>query len=65
MATHNHAATSHRGADRHGAEPLNRLARSATVHCLTGCAIGEVEADSGKRPDLMSSPEHKAAQGEL
>ncbi|MGH7308522.1 MAG: DUF4396 domain-containing protein [Candidatus Rokuibacteriota bacterium] len=22
--------------------PLNRLALSATVHCLTGCAIGEV-----------------------
>lgn len=25
-----------------GAVPLNRLAFSATVHCLTGCAIGEV-----------------------
>jgi Domain of unknown function (DUF4396) len=24
------------------ATPLNRLAFSATVHCLTGCAIGEV-----------------------
>jgi Domain of unknown function (DUF4396) len=24
------------------AEPLNRTAFSATVHCLTGCAIGEV-----------------------
>src|ERR671930_672016 len=23
-------------------QPLNRLALSATVHCLTGCAIGEV-----------------------
>jgi hypothetical protein len=23
-------------------QPLNRLAFSATVHCLTGCAIGEV-----------------------
>jgi hypothetical protein len=23
-------------------EPLNRLALSATIHCLTGCAIGEV-----------------------
>ena len=32
MASHNaHAATS-----------LNRLAASATTHCLTGCAIGEV-----------------------
>jgi Domain of unknown function (DUF4396) len=27
--------------DRHDAS-LNRLALSATVHCLTGCAIGEV-----------------------
>jgi formate/nitrite transporter FocA (FNT family) len=26
----------------HGAESLNRVAFSATVHCLTGCAIGEV-----------------------
>jgi hypothetical protein len=25
-----------------GAQPLDRLALSATVHCLTGCAIGEV-----------------------
>ena len=23
-------------------DPLNRLAWSATLHCLTGCAIGEV-----------------------
>src|SRR3954466_1253667 len=37
MATH---AQTH---DGHGAGPsLNRLALSATVHCLTGCAIGEV-----------------------
>ena len=26
----------------HGSESLNRLAFSATAHCLTGCAIGEV-----------------------
>jgi hypothetical protein len=26
----------------HSHQPLNRLALSATVHCLTGCAIGEV-----------------------
>jgi Domain of unknown function (DUF4396) len=26
----------------HGEESLNRVAFSATVHCLTGCAIGEV-----------------------
>jgi hypothetical protein len=31
MATHSH-----------GAQTPNRLALSATVHCLTGCAIGEV-----------------------
>ena len=31
MATHGHAQPS-----------LNRLAASATTHCLTGCAIGEV-----------------------
>src|SRR3954470_15905259 len=37
MATH---AQPHAG---HGAGPsLNRLAFSATVHCLTGCAMGEV-----------------------
>jgi hypothetical protein len=35
MSSHPHAA--------HGAgQSLNRLALSATVHCLTGCAIGEV-----------------------
>ena len=37
---HHHAA-----AQPHGAaprQPLNRVAFSATVHCLTGCAIGEV-----------------------
>jgi len=26
----------------HGSESLNRAAFSATMHCLTGCAIGEV-----------------------
>jgi hypothetical protein len=26
----------------HGAQSLNRVAFSATAHCLTGCAIGEV-----------------------
>ena len=26
----------------HGPQSLNRLAFAATVHCLTGCAIGEV-----------------------
>jgi hypothetical protein len=27
---------------QHGEQSLNRLAFSATAHCLTGCAIGEV-----------------------
>ena len=30
------------GAHVHGHTSLNRVAFSATVHCLTGCAIGEV-----------------------
>lgn len=30
------------GAERHQRSSLNRAAFSATVHCLTGCAIGEV-----------------------
>jgi hypothetical protein len=33
MSHHHHA---------HGAGSLNSIAFSATVHCLTGCAIGEV-----------------------
>ena len=32
----------HTAHDEHPSEPLNRLALSATIHCLTGCAIGEV-----------------------
>lgn len=28
--------------EHHGSSSLNRVAFSATVHCLTGCAIGEV-----------------------
>jgi hypothetical protein len=34
VATHDHAS--------HGGESLTRSAVSATLHCLTGCAIGEV-----------------------
>ena len=30
------------GRSAHGGVSLNRIALSATVHCLTGCAIGEV-----------------------
>jgi Domain of unknown function (DUF4396) len=33
-------------ATAHGPGPLNRLALTATTHCLTGCAIGEVSGMS-------------------
>jgi len=36
---HHHSEHSHGGGN---AASLNRTAASATVHCLTGCAIGEV-----------------------
>ncbi|MCA1707600.1 MAG: DUF4396 domain-containing protein [Actinobacteria bacterium] len=32
----------HQAHHEHGSESLNRLATSATNHCLTGCLIGEV-----------------------
>jgi Domain of unknown function (DUF4396) len=38
-AAHDHGDDAHRD---HGGGSLNRLAVSATLHCLTGCAIGEV-----------------------
>jgi hypothetical protein len=38
--THVHAPDRHGGDSR--AQSLNRAAFSATLHCLTGCAIGEV-----------------------
>ncbi len=43
MADHSHHGHAHH-AIGHSADtvPLNRLAFSATVHCLTGCSIGEV-----------------------
>jgi hypothetical protein len=34
--------TAHSHAGHDAGQSLNRLAFSATVHCLTGCAIGEV-----------------------
>jgi hypothetical protein len=42
-AHHDHAHDEHAGHDHsaHGGS-LNRVALSATAHCLTGCAIGEV-----------------------
>jgi hypothetical protein len=39
VAEHHH---NHHGAGEASAASLNRVALSATVHCLTGCAIGEV-----------------------
>ncbi len=39
MAGHDHTGHDHTG---HAHGSLNRVALSATVHCLTGCAIGEV-----------------------
>jgi len=35
-------AQTYDGRVAHGSQNLNALAFSATVHCLTGCAIGEV-----------------------
>ena len=43
MADHSHHGHAHH-AVKPSADtvPLNRVAFSATVHCLTGCGIGEV-----------------------
>ena len=38
----NSTASRHDDHDHHITEPASRLAFSATVHCFTGCAIGEV-----------------------
>lgn len=40
-ATHHHHGQAHQ-AEAKPSSSLNRLAVSATLHCLTGCAIGEV-----------------------
>jgi hypothetical protein len=39
---HHHDHDPHRDREKHAAASLNRLATSATNHCLTGCVIGEV-----------------------
>jgi hypothetical protein len=39
---HAHAANPHHHHDMHAQASLTRTAWSATLHCLTGCAIGEV-----------------------
>jgi hypothetical protein len=41
-AQHHHAAGPAQDHGHHHGGGLNRLAFSATVHCLSGCAIGEV-----------------------
>ena len=46
MAAHSHHTAGHShhpsGSPRSPTPSLNRIAFAATVHCLTGCAIGEV-----------------------
>jgi hypothetical protein len=43
MTSHEHTGErAHHGHHGHAEQSLNRTAFSATVHCLTGCAIGEV-----------------------
>jgi hypothetical protein len=39
---HDHSTHDHSDHELHAVQSLNRLAVSATLHCLTGCAIGEV-----------------------
>jgi hypothetical protein len=39
---HAHQAHGGHGGNPHAGGSLNRLALSATLHCLTGCSIGEV-----------------------
>jgi hypothetical protein len=41
QASAEHTAAGH-GDHAHGDENLNKLATSATFHCLTGCAAGEI-----------------------
>ena len=42
MSSHDHTNHAHHGHHGHAEQSLNRTAFSATAHCLTGCAIGEV-----------------------
>ncbi len=41
-ATHGAAGHDHHAHEGHGGGSLNRLGVSATLHCMTGCVIGEV-----------------------
>jgi hypothetical protein len=45
MTQHSHEHAHHAGHDAHAGHDtgsVNRMAASATLHCLTGCAIGEI-----------------------
>jgi hypothetical protein len=42
LSSHEHTDHAHQGHHGHAEQSLNRTAFSATAHCLTGCAIGEV-----------------------
>jgi hypothetical protein len=39
---HHHAHHAAHAGQRHAPQSLNRIALVATLHCLTGCAIGEI-----------------------
>ena len=39
---HDHHAPTHSSHDQHAAGSVTTMAMSATLHCLTGCAIGEI-----------------------
>jgi hypothetical protein len=42
MNHQHHEHQTHGGHDHHAAMNMNKMAASATLHCLTGCALGEV-----------------------
>lgn len=42
MSHHENHSNDHSGHGEHHDMSLNKMAASATLHCLTGCAIGEV-----------------------
>lgn len=41
-AKHNHQTHKDHGHEHHAGRSINAMAASATLHCLTGCALGEV-----------------------
>lgn len=42
MTAHDHHPGARHEQHEHGGQSLNRLSVSATLHCMTGCVIGEV-----------------------